>query len=165
MRVNVSDIVKTEGAGIDVNYSGDLPGLHEFDNSVEFKPSFDFTGRIVNFGGLLKLSGKLHFEFVADCIRCLKPVETAMDIEVNEVFGEVFDPDEVDAYIYEGNVVDIEKPLIDNIILALPTKIICSEDCKGLCKNCGANLNFKNCNCDESEIVDSRMEILKDFFK
>lgn len=165
MRVNVSDIVKTEGAGIDVNFSGDLPGLREFDNSVEFKPSFKFTGRIVNLGGLLKLSGELHFEFVADCLRCLERVETAMDIEVNEVFVEVLNPEEDDAYIYEGNVVDIEKPLIDNIILALPTKIICSEDCKGLCKHCGANLNLKSCSCVESEIVDSRMEILKDFFK
>ncbi len=165
MRVNVSDIVKTEGAGIDVDYFGDLPGLHEFDNTVEFKPSFKFTGRIINLGGLLKLSGELHFEFVADCLRCLERIETSMDIEVNEVFVVVFNPDEVDAYIYEGNVVDIEKPLIDNIILALPTQFICSEDCKGLCKNCGANLNLKNCDCEESKIVDSRMEILKDFFK
>ncbi|PYG89715.1 uncharacterized protein LY28_00308 [Ruminiclostridium sufflavum DSM 19573] len=165
MRVNVSDIVKTEGAGIDVNYYGDLSGLREFDNSVDFKPSFKFTGRIVNLGGLLKLSGELHFEFVADCLRCLERIETVMDIEVKEVFVEVIDSDEADAYIYEGNVVDIEKPLIDNILLAMPTKIICSDDCKGLCKHCGANLNFKNCNCDESKIVDSRMEILKDFFK
>lgn len=165
MRVNVSDIIKTEGAGIDVNFNCDLPELREFDTSVEFKPSFEFIGRIVNLGGLLKLSGDLHFEFSANCLRCLKQVVTASDIKVEESFVEVSNSDDVDAYTFEGNVVDIDKPLMDNIILALPMKIICSEDCKGLCKTCGTNLNIKNCNCDERKIVDPRMEILKDYFK
>ncbi len=165
MRLNVSDIVKTEGAGIDVDFYGDLPGLREFDTSVEFKPSFKFTGRIVNLGGLLKLSGGLHFEFSANCLRCLKQVDTVSDIQVEENFVEVSKSDDVDAYTFEGNVVDIDKPLMDNIILALPMKTICSDDCKGLCKVCGIDLNLKNCNCDEREIVDPRMEILKDYFK
>ena len=165
MRVNVSDIIKTEGAGIDINFCDDLPELRKYDTSVEFKPSFEFTGRIVNLGGLLKLSGELHFEFSANCLRCLRPVETVAHIEVNESFVEVSKVDEVDAYVFEGNVVDIDKPLMDNVILALPMKILCSEDCKGLCKTCGTNLNIKNCDCDEREIVDPRMEILKDYFK
>lgn len=165
MRVNVSDIVKTEGAGIDIHFSDDLPELREYDTSVEFKPSFEFTGRIVNLGGLLRLSGELHFEFSANCLRCLKRVETVTDIEVDESFVEASRAEEADAYAFEGNVVDIDKPLADNIILALPMKIICSEDCKGLCKTCGTNLNIKNCDCDEREIVDPRMEILKDYFK
>jgi len=164
MRVNVSDIVKTEGAGVDVVFCDNLPGLREFDTSVEFRPPFKFTGRIVNLGGLLKLSGELHFEFSANCLRCLTRVDTVMDILVQESFVEIPESDD-DAYTYEGNVVDIDKPLMDNIILALPMKVICSEDCKGLCKTCGTNLNLKNCNCDEHKIVDSRMEILKDYFK
>ncbi len=165
MRVNVSDIIKTEGAAIDINFDGDLPELREFDASLEFKPSFKFTGRIVNLGGLLKLSGDLHYEFSANCLRCLKQVDTVSDIKVEESFVEVSKSDDVEAYTFEGNVVDIAKPLIDNIILALPMKTICSEDCKGLCKTCGTNLNIKNCNCDERKIVDPRMEILKDYFK
>ena len=165
MRVNVSEIIKTEGAGIDVSFNDDLPELREYDTSVEFKPSFEFTGRIVNLGGLLKLSGDLHFEFSANCLRCLKRVDTVSNIKVEESFVEVSKSDDVDAYPFEGNVVDIDKPLMDNIILALPMKTICSEDCKGLCKTCGTNLNIKNCNCDEREIVDPRMEILKDYFK
>jgi len=165
MRVNVSDIVKTEGAGKDVNFCDNLPELQELDTSVEFKPSFEFTGRIVNLGGLLRLSGKLHFEFSANCLRCLKRVDTATDIEVEESFVEISKPHEEDAYTFEANAVDIDKPLMDNIILAMPMTIICSEDCKGLCGSCGTNLNLKNCNCDESNIADPRMEILKNYFK
>lgn len=165
MKVNVSEIIKTEGEGIDVAFRDDLPELHEFDTSVKFKSPFEFTGRIVNLGGLLKLSGKLHFEFSANCLRCLKGVETAKDIEVDDTFVEVSKADEDDAYTFEGFYVDIDKPLMDNIILALPMKTLCSEDCKGLCKKCGTNLNIKNCNCDEREIVDPRMEKLKDYFK
>jgi uncharacterized protein len=165
MRVDVSDIVKTEGAGLDVNFCGDLPELREFDTSVEFKPSFKFTGRIINLGGLLKLSGELHFEFSANCLRCLKPVETVAELKVEENFVQVLKSEESDEYTFEANAVDIDKPLMDNIILAMPMTIICSEDCKGLCSLCGTNLNLKTCSCDESKIVDPRMDILKDFFK
>lgn len=165
MKINVSEIVKTEGAGIDVSFCDDLPALQEFETSVEFKPPFKFTGRIVNLGGLLKLSGELHFEFNANCLRCLKPIEMARDVEVKESFVEVLKSDEDDAYTFEGNAVDVDKPLMDNIILNLPMAVICSEDCKGLCKSCGTNLNLKSCSCDESKIVDPRMEILKDYFK
>jgi uncharacterized protein len=165
MRVNVSEIVKTEGAGVDVSFVDDLPELRNFDTLVKFESPFKFTGRIVNLGGLLKLSGELHFEFSADCLRCLSRVDTVMDIAVEENFVKALESADDDAYTYEGNVVDIDKPLMDNVILALPMKVICSEDCKGLCNVCGANLNLKNCNCDEHKIVDSRMEILKDYFK
>jgi len=166
MRVNVSDIVKTEGAGKDVNFCDNLPELQELDTSVEFKPSFEFTGRIVNLGGLLKLNGKLHFDFSSNCLRCLKRVETAIDVAVEENFVEISKSDEVvDAYTFEVNTVDIDKPLLDNIILALPMSVICSESCKGLCENCGTDLNLKNCSCDKSKIVDPRMGILKDYFK
>lgn len=165
MKINVSDIIKSEGAGLDVHFCDDLLELREFDTSVEYKPSFEFEGRIVNLGGQLRLSGKLHFEFYASCLRCLKRVDTSIDIEMEESFVEVSKADEADVYTFEGYTVDIDKPLMDNIILALPMKIICSEDCKGLCITCGTNLNLKNCNCDESKIVDPRMDILKDYFK
>ena len=165
MRVNVSDIIKIEGAGIDIAFCDDLPGLKEFDVSVKFKPPFKFSGRIVNLGSLLKLSGVLHFEYSANCVRCLCNVDSSDDIELEESFVEAASSDDSDAYTFEGNVVDIDKPLIDNMILALPMTTICREDCKGLCKPCGNNLNIKNCNCQERGIVDPRMEILKDFFK
>ena len=165
MKINVSDIVKTEGAGIDVTFCDDLPELQKLDTSVEFKPPFKFTGSIINLGGLLKLSGELHFEYSANCLRCLDCVEMTADVDVEENFIEISESNDDEAYTFEGYVVDIDKPLMDNIILALPMKVICKEDCKGLCKTCGTNLNLKNCNCDESEIVDPRMEILKDYFK
>lgn len=165
MKVNVSEIIKTEGEGIDIAFSDDLPELHEFDTSVNFKSPFEFAGRIVNLGGLLKLSGKLHFEFSANCLRCLKVVVTAKDIEVDETFVDISKSNDDDAYTFEGFYVDIDKPLMDNILLALPMKTLCSEDCKGLCRKCGTNLNIQNCNCDENETVDPRMEKLKDYFK
>lgn len=165
MRVNVSDIVKVEGAGIDIQFCDDLPGLQELYTSATFYPPFKFTGRIVNLGGLLKLSGMLHFEYSGNCLRCLKSIKDSLEVTIEENFVEAVDSEDSDAYTFEGNVVDIDRPLIDNIILAIPMTLLCSEDCKGLCKNCGNNLNIKNCNCDEREIVDPRMEILKDFFK
>jgi uncharacterized protein len=114
---------------------------------------------------MLKLSGELHFEYSANCLRCLSNIDLSDDIAIEESFVEAASSEDSDAYTFEGNVVDIDKPLMDSMILALPMTTICREDCKGLCKTCGNNLNIKTCNCEERKIVDPRMEILKDFFK
>ena len=64
----------------------------------------------------------------------------------------------------EGDVLDIRDVVMNNIYLALPLKVLCKEDCKGLCQDCGKNLNEGQCNCTHEE-VDPRLSALKDMFK
>ncbi|WDU84060.1 YceD family protein [Caloramator sp. Dgby_cultured_2] len=60
--------------------------------------------------------------------------------------------------------INLEDMIIDNIILSYPAKILCSDDCKGLCPVCGKNLNEGQCECLK-DVIDPRLEALKQFFK
>ena len=71
-------------------------------------------------------------------------------------------PEELEVSYYQGDFIDLTAIVCEQIILQIPIKALCSEECKGLCQHCGANLNNSSCNCD-SNVVDSRMAVLKNF--
>jgi len=53
---------------------------------------------------------------------------------------------------YEGDEIDFTREITEQVILAIPFKPLCSEDCKGLCSNCGAELNISNCACSQDNM-------------
>ena len=71
------------------------------------------------------------------------------------------DEDDVDLYPYEGEEINLEPLLREQILLAVPYAPLCSEDCKGLCPVCGTDLNTGDCTCDRTPI-DPRWSALKD---
>jgi len=85
-------------------------------------------------------------------------------LRVKENFSSSTDAEQNDMYPSEGKKLDISRALNDNIILNLPMKHLCSEQCRGLCSKCGANLNEVQCGCSDDSI-DPRMEGLSKFFE
>ncbi len=70
------------------------------------------------------------------------------------------DPDgEREIVFYEGHTLDLEPAIAEQIVLTLPTWPVCTDDCKGLCPNCGANLNNENCSC-AAQVIDPRWAAL-----
>jgi uncharacterized protein len=92
----------------------------------------------------------------ADFAYTLVPVkaESREDVELNQ--------EELDISYYQGDFIDLGHIICEQIILQVPIKALCSEECKGLCQRCGANLNNSSCNCHLNS-VDSRMAVLKNF--
>ncbi|MBI4889771.1 MAG: DUF177 domain-containing protein, partial [Acidobacteria bacterium] len=68
---------------------------------------------------------------------------------------------EIDISFYEGDSVGLRDALREHVLLSVPMQTTCRPDCKGLCPECGANLNEKPCNCAEQK-VDPRWSALKD---
>src|SRR5919112_562701 len=62
---------------------------------------------------------------------------------------------------YEGDAVDLDEIVREQTLLALPSRHLCREDCKGLCQKCGANLNENQCSCEQGE-TDPRWAALAD---
>lgn len=100
---------------------------------------------------LIKAATALDFEL--PCDRCLKPVKYSMKIESEQ---EVIAPDceeekaeesEQDAFM-EGYQLKVEDLIYNDIVLNWPMKILCREDCKGICRICGKDLNTGECGCD-----------------
>lgn len=163
MKIDVSRIIKINGAWLDVEFNEPLEELNSVIDDVEFDNSVFFKGRIENLNGVLKLEGVAKTEYTAKCYRCLKSIRAQISADVSDDFVPEERNNDVDAYTYSGNFVVIDKAVKDNIILNMPLRLICDENCKGFCAKCGVNLNEKECNC-EKDAVDPRLEELKKFF-
>ena len=125
-------------------------------------------GKVTNIGGSLEFSATAKTVFTFLCDRCLSPIEKDFSCEMEEVFkkkdqwdGEGENPDVV---YFQGSAVDIDEVVLNNILLSLPSKILCSEGCRGLCPECGKNLNEGECGCD-TRPSDPRFDVLDKFFE
>lgn len=122
----------------------------------------------------IRLVGTLSTQVEMHCARCLDPVERT----VNENFDLLYRPQGVDRRgdevsisraeteigYYQGEGVLLEDVLKEQILLALPLKQVCSTECKGLCPQCGRNLNVESCDC-VATMSDPRWAALEDIRK
>lgn len=121
------------------------------------------VGALEEIGGDYLFQGTLEGSYRGDCGRCLKPAETPFSIEVCwtfqegapeplELMDEDRDPDVEDEESVRINAVrddaiDLAPLAWEEIALATPLRLVCREDCRGLCPKCGADLNEQSCNC------------------
>lgn len=119
----------------------------------------------------IRLRGRIAANFELSCARCLEPVGQ----DVNREFELLYRPLGVDAGrdeisvtdaeaeigYYQGDGLLLEDVLREQVLLALPLKVTCREDCRGLCLHCGKNLNQEKCSCSVP-LKDPRWEALKE---
>ena len=113
------------------------------------------------------ITGTVDIDIAIPCSRCLEEVPTDFHL----VFDKKFPLEDADASEEEmdeadymkGFQLDIDKMVYDEILVNWPMKVLCREDCKGICKKCGTNLNVKTCDCEKSEL-DPRMAAIQDIF-
>jgi uncharacterized protein len=163
MRLDISSIIKLNGQSMDVEFSKKVKDLESTITDCEFE-DVNFTGKLYNDKGTLRLDGFMRTKYKTRCYRCIKDVTRTMKIKVYEEFVKSVSFSNDDAYTYEDDFIDLEQVLLDNVVLHLPMKVICSENCMGLCPKCGCDLNNDNCQCTEEEI-NPQMEALKNFYK
>ena len=124
-------------------------------------------------GGELIVSGQLQADIGLQCSRCLKEFARRLDVPVNVVYHPVselgaerhaLNDDEMDTGFYEGGELDLQDLLTEQVLLNIQMKPLCDENCKGICPECGTDLNSGGCNCKREE-VDPRLEVLKKYFE
>lgn len=114
----------------------------------------------------ITLRARLECSFTAICARCCKEFQSAFVHEFEYPVAEKLtsDEDEDRFLLMQDHALDIEEICGDELILNLPLRFLCREDCKGLCPVCGADLNAGACSCGGKK-VDPRLEKLKEYFK
>ena len=117
----------------------------------------------------LSLTGNTSVTFAIPCSRCLEPVNYTTDIEFDqEIDMNASDEDRVkdlDEQSYlSGYNLDADMLVCNELSLYLPMKVLCKDNCKGICSRCGANLNKGDCGCD-TWVPDPRMAAIQDIFK
>lgn len=122
--------------------------------------------------GLLKLRGTLSFTYQASCARCLKqvskPIESAFEtlVDIAEGTTAAVDyeaPAEPGGFeMIRDHEIDFSDEVRQRIYLATPDVIYCRSDCKGLCPQCGSDLNARPCRCAEKK-TGGPFEVLRGF--
>jgi uncharacterized protein len=134
----------------------------------EFPRPASVRVRYYRAGSELFFQGHIHGEFVGHCGRCLDNYTAPLDKDFSIVLvpkpaapadGELADED-LDLSFYEGDAIDLSPLVREQIILVLPTRPLCEEECRGLCPQCGSNLNVQTCACTTSR-GDPRLAVLK----
>lgn len=164
MKIDLSGIVRNDGAFVDFDMEEDLSCLRDIREDCRFGKPVRFSGRITNDSGLLRLKGRIETSYDTDCCRCTKPVKEQVDIPVAEEISRTETGDEIQSsYAFKGEQIVLDPIVKDNIVLNLPMRHLCAADCRGLCHRCGIDLNEGECDCLDDD-TDPRLEILKDYF-
>lgn len=105
----------------------------------------------------IRIEGRIEGELEVMCHRCLKPfsypLNEAVDVylieedKAAEMDEKELESDELQYEFFDGEVIEVDQLVAEQIFLALPVKVLCSEDCKGICPGCGASLNEEECRC------------------
>ena len=115
----------------------------------------------------LKIANRVDLTVSIPCSRCLKEVPTdirfSIDKEMKLENSVINDEEMEDADYLIGLHLDIDKLVYGEILVNWPMKVLCKEDCKGICKVCGQDLNKGDCGCQRTEL-DPRMAAIQDIF-
>ena len=168
MIIDISSIVTCENKSVTKQVQ------IEFDSFVSRLGDFPITEKapielqITNVdGSKLCIAGTVDFVASIPCSRCLEEVPTRIHFDIDKEFritDSVINDEEMEDIDYLiGFDLDVDKLIYGEILVNWPMKVLCKEDCKGICKVCGMNLNQGDCNCQKTEL-DPRMAAIQDVF-
>ncbi|KRQ86947.1 hypothetical protein ABG79_01137 [Caloramator mitchellensis] len=161
MFLDVSELIrkKTSQKSFDVLFKIDK--FQRDDMMVVFRTPIHFKGIAHYDGQIIIVRAKVETMIETICSRCLKPVDYPLEFDFEETFSK---QQGEDIYPIIEDRIELDDAIFDNLILSLPLRVLCNENCKGLCPICGQDLNQGQCDC-HSDSIDPRLETLKQFFK
>lgn len=163
MQLDLRNIFVEEGSAFVVEDDVDLStikawGKHPFSQPVRVK------AEAVNQAGVVTLTLSASFTLTLCCDRCLEEFERRFTPRFEHtVVQRLYGEDDGTFVVAEDGRLDAGELFSADLQLDLPSKVLCREDCQGLCPTCGHNLNEGDCGCDR-RVVDPRLQILDSFF-
>jgi uncharacterized protein len=149
MLIDIKSISRSRGASLAIEAENGPEELSSDLKEYKLTRPLVFKGKLQNSGeGIMTLTGQIDTAYSGECARCLAQVEVEVDLPLTETFrlSETPGAQLIDEnYWYSGTVVDISQAIRDNLLLAMPQRLLCRANCKGLCPDCGANLNHRDC--------------------
>jgi uncharacterized protein len=146
MKINLKQLFNITGESKDLSYSISPDELSEI-RGVAFTSPVRVNGRIYNKADVVYLDYSVGFTLMNVCDRCLKEFEKSYSFEFSHIVVPSVSRDNDEYIVAESESIELNDIAVTDILLQLPTKILCREDCRGLCMVCGCDLNESECNC------------------
>lgn len=168
------DLTQLEKDELRVDYQYQPGTLDLQDANISLHSPCDVTVRLKRRGQDIDTRGKVTAEIVVNCDRCLAPMIVAIDSsfqliylpvdELNQTDELVLERHELDFSFYRDNRINLDELTREQIQLSLPMSNLCREECRGLCRQCGQDLNIGTCQCI-SDYIDPRWDALLELKK
>jgi uncharacterized protein len=166
------ELEKLEGGRGSFAHTYQPEELDLVDERITLNGPVEVVGSVRRSGAEVIVNGRLSSRVSVECDRCLKTVELPISAEfrVDYITGQDYESshaaeltaDDLDVSVFDGETIDVDELVKEQILLSVPDRTLCREDCKGICSTCGADLNAGACNCEQTDI-DPRWEALKKF--
>jgi uncharacterized protein len=144
--------------------------LGSLDERLSLVEPVAVTGNVRLAGAEVFVNGHIETRVQVECDRCLQPVALPVnaDFELEYITGQAYESssvvelneDELSVSVFDGETIDVDEIVKEQILLAVPTRTLCRPDCKGICPDCGIDKNTSDCTCGTDE-VDPRWAALK----
>lgn len=159
MILDLEPIFNNEGMVKQFDYELDL-SEQELNGSKPFASPVRISGHAGNYTGIVELHATADFTLETACDRCAKPISLPLATKIFHTLVTSLNDETNDELLLVNELrFDLDALVSEDIFLDLPSKILCSEDCKGICPKCGADLNAGSCSCEKE--VDPRLAALK----
>lgn len=170
MLVSLSEVMNRRGETVQVEaeVSFDVFRMNGVDYPIRKRTPVRLTMKSPSAKRVL-LQAEAEYVLSAPCDRCLKEVELPFEIRHEQEIDfsksqEERERDLEETSYISGYELDVDRFLFEELLVAFPAKVLCKEDCKGICNVCGADLNAGECGCDRT-VIDPRMAAVQDIFK
>jgi len=167
MRIELENL---EGGKSDFAHVYQPEDLNPVDERIQITEPATVTGKVRLSGNEIFVNGHVETRAQVECDRCLKPVSlpVSADFALEYISGEEYESSaaaelteaEMSVSVFDGEAIDVDEIVKEQILLAVPTRMLCREDCKGICPECGTDLNSGQCTCVKDDI-DPRWAALK----
>ena len=170
MRIQVSQISEEDGLRLEHRYGLGQPELGTPDRAISGRPVLRLFAERA--GTEVKLNGSIEASIRFNCDRCLEPVALNVDEQFELFYIPSFAPgaskdetelreEDLTVSFYREDTINLDDVVREQIELALPMSKVCGADCRGLCPECGSNLNKVQCLCS-TRATDPRLAALRD---
>ncbi len=164
MIIDLKKIFVNENESLPISYALDLSDV-EYRGLYPLKKPVNIVGNIVNKASLICFNAEISYEYDALCDRCGCDAAIKHTVLVDKSLATSIEGEESDTILLVPDMkLDLDEFLYTEVIVSLPMKHLCSNECKGVCLKCGKNLNEGKCDCPEKEI-DPRLQALADLLK
>ena len=152
MKLDITKGIQRKGVDVPFELSDVWGEDHWNGDTISYVGPVSFSGTYMLADETVIVRGIARAVIESPCARCLKPTETEIEAELDEAFirdtGEEREEDD-DQYMYSGHVLELDEAVRTSLLLEMPSRIFCKEDCKGFCCQCGADLNINECSCQK----------------
>ena len=153
--MNLENIFENHSASLPINAS------ITYDDDSFFVAPAQVSGEVRNTSGIVVFNAQFKTFLHFNCDRCAQAVDREYEGQIHQTLVKSLQSDEdSDLIVLPDAHLDLSEALREELYLQCPAKLLCDENCKGLCPTCGANLNIGVCTCPKQ--VDPRLSALLD---